>query len=84
MNAFFIAVDLYADGTCRMHRLHDDGFADHAFGTSVPHSGQTPDSFPVRSYRHVRQWPGGILWSRRQARIVGMPIAAKGIQNGIW
>jgi len=34
-------------------------------GTPFPHSGQTPVTFPVRSYPHFRQVPGCGLRARR-------------------
>lgn len=30
-------------------KRHDDGIADHGFPIFVPHSGQTPETLPVRS-----------------------------------
>lgn len=56
--------------------------ANHGHSTFVPHSGHTPDSLPVRSYEHLRQYPGRRFRLLRQARNDGTKTTTKGIHNG--
>src|SRR5690349_19724370 len=50
----------------------------------VPHSGHLPLAFDVKSYRHLRQWPGRTRrGSRRQRKAELPPRRTIGSQNGM-
>jgi len=58
------------------------GWVPSGSSTGLPHSGQTPLTFPVRLYPHAWQYPGGMRRERNHRMVRGTAKSRKANQNG--